>query len=283
MSFLLIPRWEESRIYQVDKIESFRFGSTKKPDISSSYQFVIAPQGDGVMEAHYPNGILQNIKLIKELDGLPEFKDSTLSNTFYYQRKQSLKNWRALRMKHLIDCLRNDAKRWATLIESNELKEEFWSRVDFVLNSPENMRKHVLSDRLQLHINDNIRIMPDHYWEVNDNSRVKKIFKKLMPKKQWLTSSFHLARHEILNGKLLVEYLKTKENVSTSHDHDLSQIVDQFVCGAFEVKDYPNLTHVHEQYLFDMDNLLLNSYHKHFVVDTGTMNKRMIINCFLYS
>ncbi|NET31682.1 MAG: hypothetical protein F6K19_06735 [Cyanothece sp. SIO1E1] len=275
MSSALIPKWQigEDIIYQIQRQEYLDFVHNHGPQFEKSYQLVLRLLEHNIIEAHYPKGILSNLKFLSEFDlGSPLFDRP---HSLYYAVNESFQ------IEHLlnIESLRRDIdevgkKVRKEMIDSEDLEDLQW-HLSHISESKEQLEKYLLLDAREIHT---------FYGIEKREEIIEDLSKPSSLLKQWTSSllqkiGLHLGEMNVLHAHntevkgYSIQTLSGVDTVSTQTRQNFDQISSQFIAGEFNFEDYEDITLHHRLYQFCPGTDVLDCYKYQMKIDTPKMHK----------
>lgn len=271
----LIPTWNGRLRYNVEKQDNFQYKDRRSKEFRREYQIEIEQQEDYTFEAFYPDSLLNQIKLLNVFQEFIYNNSKNITKTLFYEVDENFAFEKTLNKNETIESIKKDSAILEKYLEDEEEKEELNMRLEAICESETKFRNHILDDVINIHYNFGLEIEPDYYFDLHKDSKTKKVLKKLFPKSKYILKRVNWVRHGLSENFIEVEYLKGIENITSGFKPNWQQIEDEFGEGEFRINNHPNLTLNHEKYLYDKENMILESYEKLHAIDSPTMRKEV--------
>lgn len=272
----LKPNWSGRLSFEIEKEDDFKYKDRSSKKFSRKYSIEIEKQGDHTFEAYYPKSLLNQIKLFNVFDEFIYDNSETITKTLFYEVDLYFAFEKILNKRETINSIKKDYQLLEKYISDEEEKEDLKMRMEAICESENRFQRYLLDDVITIHYNYGLGFEPGYYFDLHNESKSKKILKKIFPKSKYILKKANWMRHSFTEeDHIQIEYLKASENITSGFKPDWLQVEDDFGSGEFKIENHPNLTLNHEIYLYNIQNMVLESYAKKFVIDSPIMRKEI--------
>lgn len=271
----LLPIWDSRLRFNIEKQDNFQYKDRTSKEFKREYIIELEKQDIKTFEAYYPKSLLNQIYLLNPFEKVVYNSPANITKTLFYEVDENYAFKKSLNRDETINSIKKDYELLIYQIENEEEKEDLKMRLDAICESESKFQRYILDDVITIHYNYGLGFEPEYYFNLHDESRTKKVLKKIFPKSKYILKKANWMRHSYEDDLLQIEYLKCMENITSGFKPNWEQLEEEFGAGEFKVKNHPNLTLTHEIYLYNNDNLILESYNKLHVIDSPIMRKEV--------
>ncbi|MBX2872273.1 MAG: hypothetical protein KTR30_09235 [Saprospiraceae bacterium] len=275
MTGQLIPKWQigEDVAYEIHRQEYLEFVHNHGPQFERSYPVVLRLLEDNVIEAHYPTGLLPNLKFLSEFDlSNPLFSSP---KSLYYAVNELFQIEELLNAENLQKDIEAVSAAATQVIIAPEEQDDLQWHLSHISENYEQLEKYFLLDAKAIHT---------FYGIIKREEIVEDLAKPSSLLEQWsnaLLSKLGLGLGEMnvlhawytaLQG-YSIQTLSGIDTISTLTRQDFDQIGALFVNGEFDFEQYEDITLHHSCYQYCPSTDLLDSYLYQMKIDTPKMHK----------
>jgi len=271
----LIPNWNNRFKFDIEKQENFRYKDTRTKEFKRKYSIEIEQNDKSKFEVHYPKSILNQIKPLNKFEDFIQDNSETITKTLYYEVDGYYAFEEILNKQEVITSILRDGENLQKYLSDTKEKEDLKTTLELICESEKRFQNHILDDTINIHYNYGIVIEPGYTFNHHQETRTKKILKKIFPKSKYILRRVNLSRHALTEGFIKIEYLKGIENITSGYKPDWNEIEQEFENGDFLLMNHPNLTLNHECYYYNELNMILELYNKIHVIDSPAMRKEI--------